>query len=104
MSDEQNSNEEHFRKALDSVDWKFGDERMPTEAERKSLTWLMYLAFCDLRALAREEKVEQVRALTGAFHNVPLLMHTERFSFRAFHDFLDRYQNSHPSTRFNLEW
>jgi hypothetical protein len=106
MSDDRNPDKEHFRKALDSVDWKFGDERMPTEVERKSLTRLMYLAFCDLRWLAREGKMEQARAVSEAFHNIPLLMHTERFSFRAFSDFLRRYQDSYANTQFNYlqEW
>ena len=106
MSDEQNPNEEHFRKALDAVNWKFGDERMLTEAERKNLTRLMYLAFCDLRGLARDRKMEQAKALAEAFHNIPLLMHTQNFSFRAFRDFLQRYQDNHTKAQFNYlqEW
>jgi len=78
MSDEQNPNEEHFRKALDAVNWKVGDERMLTDAERKNLTRLMYLAFCDLRRLARDGKIEQARALAEAFHNIPFTdVHSE---------------------------
>lgn len=71
---------------------KFDDAHMPTEAERKALARLMYLAFCDLRILAREERTEQAHALADAFHNVPLLMHRNDFSFRAFRDFLNAYQ------------
>jgi hypothetical protein len=106
MSDEQNPDEERFRKALDAVNWKFGDERVLTEAERKRLTRLMYLAFCDLRGLAREGKMEQARSLAEAFHNIPLLMHTQNFSFRAFKDFLQRYQEKYTKVQFNYlqEW
>jgi hypothetical protein len=106
MSDDNNRNEELFREVLDKVNWKFGDERMPTEAERQSLTRLMYLAFCDLRRLAREEKLEQVRALAEAFHNIPLLMHTQNFSFRAFREFLQNYQGAYANAQLNYlqEW
>ena len=76
--------------------WKFEDRQVPTEAERKHLSRLMYLAFCDLRALAREGRNEQARALAEAFHNVPLLMYTEDFSFQAFREFLSSYQNKYP--------
>jgi hypothetical protein len=106
MSDEQNPDEEHFRKALDAVNWKFGDERMLTEIERKNLTRLMYLAFCDLRGLARDGKMEQAKSLAEAFHNIPLLMHTQNFSFRAFRDFLQKYQDNYTNAQFNYlqEW
>jgi hypothetical protein len=106
MSDEQNPDQERFREALDAVNWKFGDERMLTEFERKNLTRLMYLAFCDLRGLARDGKMGQARALAEAFHNIPLLMHTQNFSFRAFKDFLQRYQNNYAKVQFNYlqEW
>ena len=68
---------------------------MPTEQERKNLSRLMYLAFCDFRALAREGSNQQARALAEAFHNVPLLMYTGDFSFQAFREFLDHYQSKY---------
>jgi len=106
MSDEENPNKEIFREALDKVNWKFGDERMPTDAERKSLTRLMYMAFCDLRGLTRDGNMDQARALAEAFHNIPLLMDTPNFSFRAFREFLRRYQTRYSQTQFNYlqEW
>ena len=67
----------------------------------------MYLAFCDLRILAREGKTAQTRAVAEAFHNVPLLMPTDEFSFGAFREFLGRYQQAYQGTlRFNYldEW
>jgi hypothetical protein len=56
--------------------WKFDDARMPTETERQKLSRLMYVAFCDLRALALDGQTQQVKDLAEAFHNIPLLMHT----------------------------
>jgi hypothetical protein len=88
-------------------DWKFADARMPTETERQKLSRLMYVAFCDLRALALDGQTQQVKDLAEAFHNVPLLMHTGDFSFKAFRDFLERYQQKYADkARYNYlqEW
>ncbi len=87
--------------------WKFDDARMPTETERQSLSRLMYIAFCDLRALAREGCTQQAKDLAEAFHNIPLLMHTSDFSLKAFRDFLGRYQQKYEGkAQFNYlqEW
>src|SRR2546429_134900 len=73
-------------------DWRIGDERVPTEQEQRSLSRLVYMALVDLRALIRDGRNEQARALVDAIHNVPLLMYSDRFSFRAFTDFLRIYQ------------
>lgn len=78
--------------AFSIPDWKFEDARMPTEAERRRLARMLYIAFCDLRMLALEGRSEQARDLAEAMHNVPLLMYSEDFSFRAFRDFIERYQ------------
>jgi len=88
-------------------DWTFGDERLPTQQEQRSLVRLIYLAFVDLRALAKEGKSEQARALAEAFHNVALMMYSDRFSFGAFVDFLKRYQETFDGqAQFNYlaEW
>lgn len=88
-------------------DWKFEDARILTDAERQRLSRLMYVAFCDLRALAREGRAQQAKDLAEAFHNIPLLMHTGDFSFKAFRDFLERYQQKYEGqARFNYlqEW
>ena len=50
---------------------------------------------------------QQTRAVAEAFHNVPLLMPTDEFSFGAFREFLGRYQQAYQGTlRFNYldEW
>jgi len=67
----------------------------------------MYIAFCDLRALALDGQIQQVKDSAEAFHNVPLLMNTSDFSFKAFHDFLESYQQEYKDqARFNYlqEW
>ena len=68
---------------------------MPTETERQKLFRLMYVAFCDLRALALDGQTQQPKDLAEAFHNIPLLMHTGDFSFKTFRDFLQHYQQKY---------
>ena len=90
-----------------SPEWKFADARMPTDMERKKLSRLLYLAFVDVRALILDGQPQQAKDLAEAFHNVPLLMHTNDFSFKAFRDFLERYQQQYAEkARFNYlqEW
>ena len=80
---------------------------MPTDKERKSLSRLMYMAFCDLRALALSGQTQQAKDLSEAFHNIPLLMYTADFSFKVFGDFLVRYQEKYTGkARFDYlqEW
>jgi hypothetical protein len=86
---------------------KFDDARMPTESEQKSLARLMYLAFCDVRSLARGGRNEQARDLADAFHNLPLLMHTRHFSLSAMRRSLKFYREKYPdglSTDYLAEW
>jgi hypothetical protein len=88
-------------------DWIFTDARMPTETERQRLSRLMYIAFCDLRALALDGQIQQAKDLAEAFHNIPLLIYTGDFSFKAFRDFLERYQQKYADkARYNYlqEW
>ncbi|HEY2083264.1 MAG TPA: hypothetical protein VGI88_10800 [Verrucomicrobiae bacterium] len=80
---------------------------MPTDSERRKLSRLMYMAFCDLRALALNGQTQQVKDLSEAFHNIPLLMYTPEFSFKAFRDFLKNYQEKYgDKARFDYlqEW
>ena len=86
----------------------FDDARLPTDLERQHLARLMYLAFCDLRILTMNpQQVQQSHDLADAFHNVPLLMYREDFSFRAFREFLERYQQQYEGkllTNYLREW
>jgi hypothetical protein len=75
--------------------WKFEDARMPTDSERRNLSRLMYFAFVDVRALILHGDPRQAKDLAEAFHNIPLLMYTPDFSFKAFHDFLANYQEKY---------
>jgi len=88
-------------------DWKFADARMPTETERQKLSRLLYLAFVDVSALILVDQPQQAKDLAEAFHNIPLLMHTGDFSFKAFRDFLESYQQKYADkARYNYlqEW
>jgi hypothetical protein len=85
----------------------FDDAKMPTDAERKKLSRLIYLAFVDVRALILDGQSQQAKDLTEAFHNVPLLMYTADFSFKAFQDFLMSYKEKYEGkARFDYlqEW
>jgi hypothetical protein len=87
--------------------WKFDDARMPTDAERKFLSRLMYLAFVDMRALVLHGNPQQAKDVAEAFHNIPLLMYTDDFSFKVFQGFLQNYQQKYSEkARFNYlqEW
>ena len=89
------------------MQWKFDDARMPTDYERKNLSRLMYIAFCDLRALALDGQTQQVKDLSEAFHNIPLLMHTTDFSFKVFRHLLKNYKEKYEGkARFDYlqEW
>jgi len=80
---------------------------MPTDAERKNLSRLMYLAFVDVRALALNGNSQQAKDLAEAFHNIPLLMYTPDFSFKVFRDFLQNYRQKYTNqARFDYlrEW
>jgi hypothetical protein len=77
------------------MQWKFEDAKMLTDDERKNLSRLMYMAFCDLRALALDGQIEQVKDLAEAFHNIPLLMHSADFSFKVFRDELKNYKEKY---------
>jgi hypothetical protein len=68
------------------------DAKMPSEAEQRHLSRLMYHAFCELRLLAFEGRNEQAHALADAFHNVPLMMYRDGFSHKVFRLFLEGYQ------------
>jgi hypothetical protein len=89
------------------LDWKFDDARMPTDAERKILSRLIYIAFVDIRALLLHGDPQQAKDLADAFHNVPLFMHTNEFSLKAFRRFVEDYQQKYADKlRFNYlqEW
>jgi hypothetical protein len=77
------------------LEWKFEDARMPTDAERRNLSRLIYLAFVDMRMLLLNGDPQQAKDLADAFHNVPLYMHTNDFSFKAFRDLLGVYQQKY---------
>ena len=88
-------------------DWKFAESRMPTDTEQKNLARLMYHAFVEVRALILDSQPQQAKDLAEAFHNIPLLMHTRDFSFKAFRDFLGNYQRKYEGQlRFDYlqEW
>ena len=73
----------------------FPDAKLLGENQRRALSRLAYVAFCDMRMLGRAGKCEQVADLAEAFHNLPLMLWAEDFSMKCQRDFLQRYQNKH---------
>jgi hypothetical protein len=67
----------------------------------------MCLAFINVRALVLDGQPQQAKDVAEAFHNIPLLMHTDDFSSKAFHDSLERYQQKYSgkaSYNYLQEW
>ena len=75
----------------------FPDAKELSEVQRKSLLNLMYFAFTDLRSLSHFGNNGQVFDLADAFHNLPLWLNLEIFSFEHFRMYLMAYHEKHES-------
>ena len=76
--------------------WKLPDSRMPTERERQQLCRMLYYALLEIRGLGHEGKAEQAHDLADAFHNLPVYLWSDTFSFNFFRRFLESYQQRYP--------
>lgn len=74
----------------------FPDSRMPTEWERQQLCQMLFYALIEMRGLGRFGKDEQVGDLADAFHNLPVYLWSEEFSFSFFRQFLESYHRRYP--------
>lgn len=77
--------------------WGFPDSRMPTEHERQQLCRMLYYALLEIRALGHEGKSEQAHSLADAFHNLPVYLWSDAFSFSFFRQFLESYHRMYPA-------
>ena len=62
----------------------FEDSRPLTETERLGLCHMLSMAMLEIRLFGYEGKAEQAAYLADAFHNVPIHLFGETFSFRYF--------------------
>ena len=79
-----------------NVNFTYEDACLPTFAQRRQLTKLMYLAFLEIRILGRQNQAAQAGMLADALHNVPMEMWSARFSFGRLRQDLTRYQQRYP--------
>jgi hypothetical protein len=74
---------------------RYLDAELPDEQQRAALTYLMYTAFVDIRALCLDGKPEQAKDLAEAFHNLPLMMRHPEFSMNCQRDSFARYEEKY---------
>ena len=67
--------------------------------QREILVRMMYLAFLEIRTLGWEGKAQQAADLADAFHNLPMLFESGRFSLEQFRRSLEVYQTKYPERR-----
>ncbi|MBI4854477.1 MAG: hypothetical protein HY819_21985 [Acidobacteria bacterium] len=76
--------------------WKCLDARKLTENEQKGLCKMMHSAFLEIRHLGWQGKAQQSADLADAFHNLPLFLDRDDFSFEFFAYFLKVYYKKYP--------
>ncbi|MES2736974.1 MAG: hypothetical protein V4672_11690 [Verrucomicrobiota bacterium] len=76
------------------------EPRLPTDRQRRCLCEMLYFALIEIRALNWEGKTQQAADLADAFHNLPIDMWLNDFSFEFFRDsFIAVYQQKYPGER-----
>jgi hypothetical protein len=68
----------------------------PTDAQRRLFDKMLYYALVEMRTLAREGRLEQADDLADTFHNLPILIHADDFSFVSFRQNLETYHRKYP--------
>jgi|GEM_PF-4235817 len=61
----------------------FADAQALDDRQRRELNKLVYLVLVEIRALLWTDRAEQATALAEAFHNLPLFLYSDQFSFSA---------------------
>ncbi len=76
------------------------DAKPLTDTQRRRLCEMMHHAFVEMRLLGWGGKAEQAAELADAFHNLPVDIWRDDFSFQFFRDsFLGVYQRKYPEGR-----
>jgi hypothetical protein len=71
------------------------DSKMPTESQRQELCKMLFSALLELRMFGYEGNSQRVADLADAFHNLPIYLLSEDFSFSFFRKFLESYQEKY---------
>ena len=73
--------------------------RSLTDRQIRLFGEMLAAALRDIRHLGWEGKSEQAAALADAFHNLPAMMYTNKFSFVWFRGSLEHYHDQYPYNR-----
>jgi hypothetical protein len=71
---------------------------MVTDEQREKLCNMLFFALLEIRGLGNNGKTQQAADLADAFHNLPVYLWTEDFSFAVFREFLQAYQQRYAET------
>ncbi len=82
-------------------EWKFEDARPLTERERRHLCWMLGRALIEIRLFGLTGEARRAAAVADAFHNVPLHLWQDNFSFGYFRDCLESYRRKYPGSGFD---
>ena len=79
----------------------FSDAKELTDKQRRNFLRLLHLALTEMTNLSAMNQNEQSSNLSDAFHNLPLWLTLEAFSFEHFRMYLKTYTRKHPEGIYN---
>ncbi len=79
----------------------FEDSRPLTEAERRELSRMLYMALLEIRLSGWDGDADKAADIADAFHNIPPLLFGKTFSFDYFRKCLESYRRKHPEPGFD---
>lgn len=69
---------------------------MPNEEQQRLLCEMLHRALLEVRILGWEGKASQAADLADAFHELPIYMISQDFSWEIFRTYLETYQRKYP--------
>ncbi len=72
------------------------DVKLPSEKQRRELSLMLHDVLVVIRILGWQEKGQQAGDLADAFHNLPVYLNSENFSFEVCRMFLESYYKKYP--------
>ncbi len=73
------------------------DSKKPTDKQRKNLLRMIHEAFIEIRILGFQGKSQQASDLADAFHNLPVYLEADNFSFDILRrNFIEPYHRKYP--------
>lgn len=80
---------------------RFEDSRALTEPERQHLCFMLSRAMLEVRLFGLEGNARRAADVADAFHNVPIHLWSETFSFTYFRNCLESYRRKYPDSGFD---